>query len=303
MLLPRPDDQANLGVTLYRIQHMGPVEAGMPSYEIQYALEPAKFFADATTPARVIKSRDLRGVTPITGFQVEGPRVRIHCSASDKQAALQRATDFIEGLTRLLSMKTARYVSARFEGLDNTSGKPGDSILNGLDISWWEEDYDARNRLPADIGSACRAISHLGNPTIEPALSYYQRGVFYRRELFRLVELDLGPSQNQFYLAEAALNFYKATAIVLGHPIHEPTKRALRLDRTQRKRVENLYDLRNRFDIAHPVLDSAALETVKAQVYHAQTIAKEVVEIAVEAAERGEVVEWPPVYKSGRQRR
>ncbi len=272
----------------------------MPLYEIQYTLEPEKFFAETAAPA--IQSRDLRGVAPITSFQVEGPRVVIRCCASDKQIALQRTIDFVEGLTRLLSLKTGRYVSARFKGLDSKSGGPRDSILNGLEIRWWEEGYQAHERLPGDVRSACREISHLDNPRLERALSYYQRGVFYRRELFRLVELDLGPSQDQFYLAEATLNFYKATAIVLGDPIHEPTKRALRLNRTQRKRIEDLYNLRDRFDIAHPVLNSAALETVKGQVVFAQTIAKEVVAMVLEAAERGVDVQWPPVSTGTRQR-
>jgi len=272
----------------------------VPSYEISYTLEPGAFFSEAAVPR--FESRDLRGSAPITQFSIEGPNVLIRCSASDKLTAQRRANVFVERVARLLSLKTFRFVTVRFEGLDSTSGAFGGSILKALMVRWWEDGYDPKKRLSGDMGTACREAT-LTEPRLDKATAYYQAGVFYRRELFHLLKLDPDTSRNEFYLVEATLNFYKTAAIVLGDPIHHATFRSLGLERRQRKRIERLYNLRDRHDVAHPNVDPAALKTVAAEVSSAQAIAGEVLERALQTVLQGQLVQWPPSERGTRRRR
>jgi len=231
-------------------------------------------------------------------LKVDGDRVFFYCDASDKDAALKSAMETTKRFCRLLSVFTGEYFSPEFKGLDNIAGQPGDSILAGLLLTSRVVTYDVE-QLPQDIetsGSACT----IQDKRLDKACAYFHHGLWLRNEAWRFID----PTSFDWTLlvSEAILNFYKAVALVLGHPIHMPAAEPLELDRTTRKRVEKIYELRDKRDIAHPDL---GWEGTEERVADAEAVAQAVLTRYVNALRSGWSVPAPPVKRgrSGRRRK
>jgi len=142
--------------------------------------------------------------------------------------------------------------------------------------------------LARDI-AACSPSLLESHPRFEKACDYFMRGLFYSQEIYQLV--DPRVSRGSFYAAEAALNFYKAIALLLGDPIHQPAFAALKYDRTMRRRIIHAYDLRHNEDVAHPSLDR---NDIMNRMGVAKLLAKEILEDYRLAFAAGTSIPEPP---------
>lgn len=264
----------------------------MPRYEAVFTIKGSTVFK----PSHFSHFENLLKGDPTRALKVDGNRVHLYCDACDKEAALKSAIEIAQRFCRLLSLFTGEHFSPEFNCLDNTTGQPGDSILAGLLHKWRVVTYEV-TWLPQDIektGAACT----IQDEKLDKACAYFHHALWLRNEAWRFVD----PTSFDWTLlvSAAILNFYKAVALVLGHPIHMPTADKLKLDRTTRKRIEEIYELRNEQDIAHPRL---GWEGAKERVTTAEAVAQEVLRSYVNALRGGVSVPVPPVKRGGRSGR
>ncbi len=174
-------------------------------------------------------------------------------------------------------MKTGQHFTPVFAGLDSVPGEPGQEILAPLPMRMWVDTYDSAG-FPDDIaasGASCLIMDEL----LDRSLEYFQRGLFYRRVVWRLVH-PVSPD-GVFSASEATLNFYKAVETILGDDLHGPQSQALELDRELRKRIQHLYKRRSERDVAHHTVDRAAMDELRNTVAGSQEIARKVIDAYV----------------------
>lgn len=227
-------------------------------------------------------------------MKVAGNRLAVACDAETKDDAYTRVTALAARFARLISMKTGQHFTAVFEGLDSVPGEAGQGIFAPFVLTWWVETYNETS-FPADIEASGLSCS-LNDQVLDRALTYFQRGLFYRRVAWRLVHplsQDAG-----FTVSEATLNFHHAVKTVLGDDRNGRRSQALGVERDLRKRIERLYRRRSTGGVAHPTLDAAALQRLRDTVYESQEIARKVIEAYIDALLRGDTL--PPVIKSRR---
>ena len=180
-------------------------------------------------------------------------------------------------------MKTGQHFTPVFSWLDSVQGTAEQSILPSLPITWWDDTYNP-NRFQLDAewsGLTC----YLVDKVLDRSLEYFQRGLFYRRVAWRLVH----PSSPDaiFTASEATLNFYKAVEVILGDDRNGVRSKTLQLERGLRKRIEHLKKRRTYRDVAHPSLDSGALDELMSTVAGSQEIARKVIEAYVDFLRAG----------------
>src|SRR5262249_36492233 len=149
--------------------------------------------------------------------------------------------------------------TAIFAGLDSVPGESGQGIFTPLVASMWVDTYKAAS-FPADVEASGVACA-LDDPVLDVALTYFRRGLFYQRVVWRPVHplsQDFG-----FTVSEATLNFYKAVEVILGDDRSGQRSGVLHLERGLRKRIEHLYRRRNTRDVAHATLDANAIQELR----------------------------------------
>ena len=230
-------------------------------------------------------------------MKVVGKRLIVSCDADNKNDAYTWASATATRFARLISMKTGQHFIAAFTGLDSVPGEAGQSILNPLFISWWVETYES-SRFPGDVQSS-GATSLLDDPVLDRALTYFQRGLFYYRVVWR--HIDPRSPDPDFTAAAAILNFHHAVKVILGDDGDGRRGRALGVERILRKRIQQLYNRRTHQGVAHPTLDADAIQRLRDSVYESQNIARTIIGSYIEFLRGGGTL--PQGSPSTRQRR
>jgi len=228
---------------------------------------------------------------------VAGSRLIISCSAETKEDARTWASAVAARFGRLISMKIGQHFTAVFTGLDSVPGEAGQSILAPLVHSWWVETYDTK-KVSDDVEASGLACS-LDDPVLDRALTYFQRGLFYRRVVWRHV--DPRWPDPDFTVSAATLNFCKAAAQILGNDRDGRRSHSLGVARDLRRRIQQLYNRRSTQDVAHPTLDAGAIQQLRDTVYASQEIAQKVIEAYIAFRRHGGTL--PPAGPSTRRRR
>lgn len=230
-------------------------------------------------------------------LKVVGNRLIVSCDADNKNDAYAWASATAARFARLISMKTGQHFVAAFTGLDSVPGESRQSIFTPLFMTVWIETYDP-SRFSGDVQSS-GAASRLDDPVLDSALTYFQRGLFYYRVVWR--HIDLRSPDPDFTAAAAILNFHHAVKIILGDDKDGRRGRALGVKRILRRKIEQLYNRRTHQGVAHPTLDVDAIHRLRDSVSESQTIARTIIETYIEFLRGGGAL--PQASRSTRQRR
>ncbi len=207
-------------------------------------------------------------------MKVVANRLTVSCNADNKNGAYVWANTTAARFARLISMKTGQHFIAAFTGLDSVPGEAGQGIFNPLHVRFWVETYDV-TAFPGDVESAGLA-TQFDDRVLDTALMYFQRGLFYYRVVWRHID-PRSPDQD-FTAAAATLNFHHAVKVILGDDKNGRRSQTLGVDRTLRKRIEQLYRRRSDYGVAHPTFDDGAIHQLRKSLVESQRIAREIIE-------------------------
>lgn len=222
-----------------------------------------------------LSTDDLLGSSIGEELRVAGDRLLLSCNRPDRETAKKWAGETAERFARALSLRTGQHFTPVFQGLDSVPGEPGQSILAPLAIRFWVETYDPKN-FSKDLELSGRG-SAVTDQKLHKATTYFRRGVFYRRVVWRLVHPNM--SESAFNVGEATLNFYKAVEVILGGDRQWAGRaRNLGIDRILKNRIRKLYARRDKRDVAHASLDPSALKELEDTVSFSQDVARQVIE-------------------------
>ncbi len=229
-------------------------------------------------------------------MRIAGSRLSVWCDADNKDDAYAWASKMAARFARLISMKTGQHYIAAFTGLGSVPGEAGQSIFPPLFSTVWVETYET-NRLAGDV-QASGADSLIEDRVLDSALTYFQRGLFYYRVVWR--QVDLRSPDPDLTVAAAILNFHHAVKVILGDDRNGRRAQALGVDRIHRKRIELLFKRRTHQGVAHPTVNAGAIQRLRTSVYESESIARTIVEAYIELLRGGGAL--PQANPSSRRR-
>ena len=202
--------------------------------------------------------------------------------APDDESAEKISTDTAADFCAVLSLLTT--APCRFEFVQALEGDAGRRVQTLRSVNLGRFHMYNLDSLRERLSTVPAISSLIDDSRLRPALIYFQKGLFLR-DLFGDPKVERYPHYlgGSAIAQEAFLNFWKSIAVILGE-----TKEGKRFQTFYRKlgysredferTIRPVYDVRDRYNIAHSSLDPSKEFIDINQVAMCLNLAKEVIE-------------------------